>query len=200
MTDFSAVGKRSKRRGNRYERRVAKLLLKFTGVNFRRVPTSGGFNKLGSIIREDLFRGDLVCDDSNFQFCIEAKSRKNFTFTQVLKNPDTANFTNWWYQCVNDAKAADLIPLLFFKPDSQSDFIAVPDSIIDINCPHFVLAAYNMPRTLKIKQRGQKQLKKIIAKLPTPKIINWKDFIKTFPSRELFNGMLRTKERNEAQW
>jgi hypothetical protein len=184
-TNFSAVGKRSKRRGNTYERRCAKLLTEFTGVGFRRVPTSGAFNKQGTtVIREELFYGDCVCDREDFLFCIEAKNQKAFNFQTILKNPATACFTAWWYQCCRDATLARKTPMLFFKPDNQADFVAVPEKWYDLGWytgPHFKIDCYRAPLTIKLKKEDP-----VTVGLPTPYVINWKDLIENVDSGVLF--------------
>ena len=94
--DPSKVGKRSKRKGNTYERRVARLLTDLTDVPFRRVPGSGGFNKSGPLLEGKLFSGDVVCDrEYKFKFSIEAKNRQSFSFIKSLSNPSSKGFSNW---------------------------------------------------------------------------------------------------------
>lgn len=180
MVNRSAIGKRSKRRGKTYERRTAKLLSEATGTNFRSTPGSGGFNKQGGVqIREELFCGDVIADNPNFAFCVEAKNRKSFSFTGILKNPETAAFTSWWYQCCSDATAVNMLPIMFFKPDNQADFIAVDKSGMDQlkawDLDHFVLQLYDEKLlTFKIKNRTTKKTEIVKCRLPVPYILNWK--------------------------
>jgi len=186
-TDYSAIGKRSKRRGNTYERRCAKLLTEFTGVGFRRVPTSGAFNKQSATtIREELFYGDCICDRQDFLFCIEVKNQKVFNFQAILKNPNTADFTAWWYQCVRDSHQAKKLPMLFFKPDNQADFIAVEENWYNLGWytgPHFKIDCYRKPVTIKLKREDP-----ITVTLPTPYVINWKELTKNVVPNILFRG------------
>lgn len=42
MTDYSAVGKKSRNKGGRFERQMAKELTEWWGYEFNRVPASGG--------------------------------------------------------------------------------------------------------------------------------------------------------------
>lgn len=176
MVDRSAVGRRSKRKGKTYERRCASLLTEFTGVNFRSTPASGGFNKQGVTIRQELFCGDVICDRKDFLFCVEAKNRLSFSFESILKNPDTSPFTSWWYQCLDDAKSTKMLPILFFKPDNAADFVALTeDGIKQIeaeNLPHFVIK-YNSKLTVKHYDELIKDVE-----LPIPYIYNWKDISK----------------------
>ena len=194
MTDYSAIGKRSKRKGKTYERRTAKLLTEFTGVGFRKTPSSGGFNRFGGVsIREELFCGDVISDSHDFRFCVEAKNREEFTFEGILKNPNTAPFTLWWYQCCDDAKRVGLKPILFFKPDNQADFIAVnaldfKDGLKKVK--RLSLNVYD-GSLLTLKIRDGKSIDLVETTLVDPCIINWKDFVKAYGPEVMFNGMLR---------
>jgi hypothetical protein len=170
------MGAKQKAKGNRYERRVVKLLIEVTGVPFRKVPASGGFNKQGpQKVAEHVFSGDVICDDKNFAFSVEAKNQKAFSFTAILKDPKTAKFTEWWEQCVGDAMAIDKLPMLVFKPNTQDDFVALDDAgtvrLGLIDTPHFRLDVYNH--------------------LPTPNIFRWQTFAKVVDVEKLFDGMLR---------
>lgn len=185
MVDHSKIGRRSKRKGKTYERRVGKLLTDFTQINFRSVPGSGGFNKFGGVsIREELFCGDVICDSQDFKFCVEAKNRKTFDFNSVLKNPNTAAFSEWWYQCNQDAKSVSLDPLMFFKPDHAADFIAITYQTfleLQLTSPtllnHFVLNTYSDPVTLKIKSAERRVTEKITTQLPIPYVLDWNEVI-----------------------
>ena len=165
------MGAKSKAKGNRYERRVAKLLTEYTSVNFRRIPSSGAFNKFkGVTVAEHVFSGDIVCDRTDFRFSVEAKSQKVFSFQAILKDPDNCAFTKWWKQCVEDAQAVSKVPMLLFKPDTQEDFIATTGNAIALlkisTIVHFSLNVY--------------------SQLPTPKIIRWKTFVEKVNPDRLF--------------
>lgn len=194
MVDRSAVGKRSKRKGKTYERRTAKLLTEASGAKFRKTPGSGGFNKQGGVqIREEMFCGDVICDQSDFAFCVESKNRKSFSFVGILKNPDTAAFTSWWYQCCQDAGEVDLLPILFFKPDNQADFIALDkrgmDKLQAWHLEHFTLSLYEERlMTFKVKDRWSKKTEEVECKLPVPYILNWKVVKEEVPSDHWFRS------------
>lgn len=187
-TNWSAIGKRVKRRGKTYERRVAKILHEFTSIGFRSTPSSGGFNKLSeTTIREELFCGDLICDNPNFRYCVEAKNREKFSFTAILKNPSTAAFTHWWHQCVTDAKNANLEPLMFFKPNRQDDFLVMTHEeyhkFYSSTAPYFTLWTYMEPIKLKLDKDED-----IIVNLPIPIVIDWKKFVQHNNSKFMFKG------------
>lgn len=191
--DRSKIGKRSKRKGKTYERRCAKILTKFTGVNYRSTPGSGGFNKYGGVtIREELFCGDLICDVPTFRYCVESKNRESFSFTAILKNPSTAVFTKWWYQCVDDANKVKLEPLMFFKPNISDDFIVMTKKEWEKhynNCPYIEIGCYNKELTFTIEVVGsnRKRVKKqIITKLPEAVMIDWKQFVLNHDPKLMF--------------
>lgn len=176
--NWSKIGRQVKRRGKTYERRCAKLLTEHTGYNFRSTPASGGFNKTGGVmIREELFCGDLICDNPKFSYCVEAKNRKEFSFTALIKNPDTAKLTLWWYQCVEDARRVNLKPILFFKPNNKDDFVGFDRSDFYSNyntsTPHIQINAYGRLMTIK----PEKDLE-VEVTLPNLVILDWKLFVK----------------------
>lgn len=184
------MGIKSKRKGNRYERRCASLLAEFTGESFRRIPSSGAFNKFGGTkVAEHVFSGDTICDREGFCFSVEAKNQKAFSFVALLRDPRKAKFTEWWQQCVDDAVSVNKLPMLMFKPDSQEDFICVTDegaALLEIpsDVPHFVISIYEQ----------------IGAQLPPPKIFRWKTFASIANPTKMFggeHGLLREVEREE---
>jgi len=121
-----SAGKRSKEKGKRYERRVASLFTEFTEVGFRKIPSSGGFNKTGGVvIAEHKFCGDIICDRDDFDFFIEAKNRESYSHTAIIKSIKTCEFTQWWGKTVYESIGLKLQPLLFFKPGTQDDFIGI---------------------------------------------------------------------------
>jgi len=172
MADHSKIGKRSKAKGKRYESRAAKLLTDFTGVNFRKTPGSGGWNKAGGVkVADYVFCGDIICDNKHFVFSVEAKSRKSFSFVAILKNPEIAAFTGWWKQCIEDAVSIHKLPFMMFKPDYQEDFVALTEegeSALGIpnNTPRFTLDVYD--------------------DVPTPKIFRWKTLISSVNPEFMF--------------
>jgi hypothetical protein len=190
--DHSKIGKKSKRKGKTYERRCAKILTEFTTINFRKTPGSGGFNKQGVTIRAELFCGDLICDSTKFLYCIEAKNRESWSFTALLKNPSTAAFTKWWYQCVEDAKMVGLEPLLFFKPNIRDDFIVMTKEewFTKYNkCPYVEIGCYTQPLTFSVEQkdaRGRKEKLQVTTKLPDAVMVDWKQFVKHHDPKLMF--------------
>jgi len=171
--DMSTIGKRSKRKGKKYESRVALILSELTGAKFRRIPCSGGFNKTGgSVILEHVFSGDVVCEDQQFAFSIEAKNRKDISLTALLKNPQTASITKYWKQCVDDARANGLMPMMFFKPNSADDWVCISiDDALNIGVHrsnHIELKTFNS------------------IELPPMFVVEWHEFKRHIQPEKLF--------------
>ena len=198
MTDASTIGRRSKNKGKAYERRIAALLSEFTGKNFRKVPSSGGFNKFGgAVVAEYIFTGDVICDDPNFSFSVEGKNRPNdFSFAQLATVPESAPFTEWWHQTIEDASSVGLLPLLFFKAASSStktvgsDFIATTKEGLDkLGYPKLgpiiVFDIYN--RDLVFSIRDRKETKIITKFLPNAFIISWRLLVKNIDPLRFFD-------------
>lgn len=194
MTDWSKAGRKSKNKGKAYERAIAQALTEFTGVNFRKIPGSGGMNKQGITVAGHIFCGDIMCDRPDFRFSIEAKNRKAFLFSQVLKNSGTAPITSWWYQCIRDAKTYNLEPMLFFKPKPGS-----PDNMV-VLCEadwasqiknYYKISSFdNGPVKFTMHEKGPNEKKSrnhtVIATLPTPIMVDWGHFIEMIKPESLF--------------
>lgn len=180
MIDRSKIGRKSKRKGRKYESRVAHLLTEFTGVNFRRVPASGGFNKTGGVVvAQHVFSGDVICDDHRFLFSVEAKNRKDMSLTALLKSPTTAMFTKCWDQCLEDAKTNNCKPMMFFKPNMSDDWVCLREQEIDsvtlCEMRHIKLNVYTES-----------------SQTPNPVIIDWNEFTKHVNANTLFKETTNT--------
>ena len=198
MTDEqSAIGRRSKRKGKAYEARVAKLWSDFTGENFRRVPSSGGFNKFGGlVVATQIFTGDVFSNNPNFIFSVEAKNRQDISLTALLKNPPTATITSYWYQCVEDARNNKKKPIMFFKPNMYDDWICLDYNDLEFlglsNSIRMDFKLYGDETILTVinrNERGKKTSKeRKSVKLPNFSIMDWKEFIKHVKPANLFEN------------
>lgn len=201
--DWSKIGKSSKRRGKRGEQRVAKLLHDFTGKGFRSTPGSGGFNKQGGVkIADHKFCGDVICDDPNFAFCVESKNRPDdFSLAALSTIPESAHFTQWWFQTYDDAKRVDLLPLLYFKMGMstnnfvKNDYLAFTPEVaahleFPRTIPHVRIIAYHNPVWVKVKVKVQGRVKKaegkLLVTLPDPLLVSWIIFAKHVDPARLF--------------
>ena len=105
----------SKRKGDENEVVVAKLIGKWTGEKFSRVPRSGGLHWKNA----SNMCGDIACEneDFNFPFTIETKFYKEFA-VPVLDGrtlPKRNKLETFWQQAVGDAKRAKKLPMVLAR-------------------------------------------------------------------------------------
>lgn len=118
----SAVGKSSRGKGQRGERKAAKALEGWWGSEFARTPSSGGF-------RTKKFRdewnaaSDLVTSDETFPFAVEVKNCEGWHLEQLLTAPK-CDLYDWWDQAVREAPLGK-IPLLMFTRNHQPFFVVM---------------------------------------------------------------------------
>ncbi len=167
-------------KGKRYERHVAKLLTEATNVNFRKVFGSGMINKTGGVqVAPECFAGDVTCDRRDFLFCVEAKNRKRLTLSAVLfEENNKCEFTTAWAQCVGDAESMDRLPVFFFKPNANDDWVCFTAEGIELleisgDVPRMVLDIYHKEAVVKL---GSSQIK-TTKLLPTPILFRWRTLV-----------------------
>lgn len=128
-----------KSKGNGFEGQIAKKLsAALTPLNFIRSPGSGArvggknFSKFGDLFSADslaIFVADVVPinekkEGISFLHSVECKFYKTpDTFTQLVSG--TANIFKWFEESVEDAKKTDKNPMLIFKWNNTSIFVAV---------------------------------------------------------------------------
>lgn len=78
MPDYSRIGRRSRTKGNRFERKVANELSHLFGMRFQRTPCSGG----------SFIPGDITRTDGHFHLEIECKDRKTIDIDKIFRNPN----------------------------------------------------------------------------------------------------------------
>jgi len=204
MADHSSIGRKSKNKGKRYEAKIAKLFTEITGVNFRRVPASGGFNKCGGVhVASRVFCGDLICDNADFIFSVEAKNRKIFDYNHIIKNVNTAPFTAWWFQCVRDAYSNNLLPLMIFNAGTHTDVVVVDEYTIDLfDIQKFSsYNAYNNDLSFTVIEKfgtDKKAVKHhVVARLPMPHLVYVDEFCAAIKSSSMvFDQSVISKHPN----
>ena len=190
--DRSAIGRRSKNKGKAGERRTAQMLMTYTKKNFRRIPCSGSFSKIGVPVAGHVFSGDVICDDANFCFSVENKnSPAKFSFQQLAASPRTAAFTEWWVQCCQDAKLAKRLPLLIFKPCISSTATVAAEHVAlnlaglnhlkyPVDAPKIILDLYHAPIVVEYDNED------ITIQPEMPYIINWRSIQKHVDPERFF--------------
>lgn len=113
-TNMPRLNSRSK--GRRGENKAKEVLQAWTGMDFHRVPASGGLQwKTANTV------GDLVCGDPihRFDFAIEVKNYKEINFEHLLMpNISSKILDEFWPQCLKDSKRGKKIPLLMMRYDN----------------------------------------------------------------------------------
>ena len=141
--DHSKIGKSNVRRGKSHERTVAKLLTDWSGVKFRRRRNEGR-----DAITTDIDRtGDVIPGCAEWcHFNIEVKCGANPTLDALFGNPEGTKITEWYHQSTYDSKLATesyirthpndnpatILPLLFYKPSKNHNWIIISEKCLDI--------------------------------------------------------------------
>lgn len=134
MTKSAAqIAKANVDKSKRHERKVAAFMSQWTGRPFRRRKVEGHDE---STIKVDS-TSDVIPVEGDVVVTIEAKSGKDFSMTALLSNIDTSLFTKWWKQCsidsllLSNAKGYKVYPMLHFKPNVNTDWVAIDCKLID---------------------------------------------------------------------
>ena len=125
----------SKKKGNRNELLVAKLLSKRFGKTFQRVPMSGGWATTNNLqeTRQDaiqFFTGDIICPP-DFNFSIEVKSRVSFNFWDLL-NKEDGEVDSWIKQAEEEARISKKEFLLIIRINNRKPFVIFKDTTSNI--------------------------------------------------------------------
>ena len=106
-----------KKKGNRNELVVCKVLEKWTGSPFSRVPSSGGLRWKNN----KSICGDVVCTDENvyFPFSVETKHLKELAVTTYLR-ANSKVFTIY-KQAKRDAERAGKIPMMMLRCNGMKE-------------------------------------------------------------------------------
>lgn len=110
----------SRTKGHSYERKMAKVLSKWSNIEIVRTPGSGSYDK----------RGDLAPrqpeDKIKWVFNFEMKNSEQWNFSDLIKgtNDNTGNYgiLDYWRQCTRDAKISQKIPVLVFTKNHEPSY------------------------------------------------------------------------------
>lgn len=119
----------SKKKGNRFERTVAKWFEQWTGYKFGRTPGSGSFHQ-----NRDL-TSDVNCiDEKHAHRCkisIECKNYREIKFEHVLLGNKNCDILRFWDQATEDANRGKKVPILCMRynsmPANEFFFIVGPE-------------------------------------------------------------------------
>lgn len=104
-----------KRKGNKNERNLCKWWTNWSGLEFSRVPASGGLRWQ----KKDDISGDVICTDTRhsrrFPFSIEAKAYKDIRFEHLVLGNKNVKLIEFWEQAKEDARRSKKVPILFMR-------------------------------------------------------------------------------------
>ncbi len=104
-----------KKKGSKNERAVAAFWQEITGLEFSRVPASGGLRWQ----KKDDITGDIICTDPRksrrFPFSIECKSYAAINFEHLILGNKKQRIIEFWDQAKEDGLRAKRIPILFMR-------------------------------------------------------------------------------------
>ena len=114
--DRAAIGRRSKNKGNAFEREVAKWLSSELGIEFRRVPASGGLDLKGDICYSDFTKKmPLIIDTKNNKSLMGASLRKELDKT--IEDAEKAEIPGKFFLVLHNHNSSEdyaLVPMALF--------------------------------------------------------------------------------------
>lgn len=142
LVDRSKVGKRSMRKGQGFEREVAKILSAWWGTenSFVRTPLSGGWTKRTKFLGEERKQvaGDLICP-SDFPFVISCKKVESFKFHTLIADWESSLLRKWWFEVKEEAESVGKRPMLVFSKNRWKKYVCISNDdfkklFIKCNC------------------------------------------------------------------
>lgn len=135
-----------KKKGNKAERDLCKWFQQWTGMEFTRIPASGGLRWKGLA---NATTGDLICAHKThgrrFQFSVESKSYKDINFEHLILGNKKAKIREFWNQAIEDAKRGDKVPILFMRYNGMTKntfFVMLPQYVFNLLFPTLITFDY----------------------------------------------------------
>lgn len=120
----------SKRKGNKFERTVAKWMSDWTGYKFGRTPYSGANHQSRDLA------SDVMCTDERHahrcKISVECKCYKDIKFEHILLGTKGSEVEKFWNQATNDAIRSAKVPILIMRYNSMPSnefFMAVGEDL-----------------------------------------------------------------------
>ena len=124
-----------KKKGSKNERNLAKWFQNWSGLEFTRVPASGGLRWA----KTDNITGDLICADEKasrrFPLSIEAKAYKDLRFEHLVLGNSKIKVIEFWEQAKADGERGKKVPILFMRYNgmpASSWFTIISDEVFYI--------------------------------------------------------------------
>lgn len=109
-----------RRKGSKYELKIAKILSKWSGLTLRRTPLSGGWAH-----QNPETAGDIVSITPGvvFPLVIECKNQEAWNWESILQGTSKP-LADWWKQA-SDACPEGKFPLLIFSRAYHTDWVVM---------------------------------------------------------------------------
>jgi len=170
----------SSKKGAKAERALSKDLSSWVGVEFQRVPRSGGL-RWGSGL---MVTGDTIPADPvwlvRFPFSIESKVRDSITFQDLILD-QKSEIADFWEQSKTDAGRVNKIPIVFFRYDFMKKGL------------YFVVVSFEVFKAIKPSIKKAMKIKSL-------KYFNVSNIFVIFTSNYLFDTPYLEIEKNLAPW
>lgn len=117
----SGGGKKSKRKGSKYQLDIAKKFKRYYGCKVRSTPGSGGWATKGGWGP----RGDLIFKDKKAPYHVECKKQEGWELGDLLtgKRSGAHNcLERWWNQATNDCRPKKM-PMVVFSKNRHPDML-----------------------------------------------------------------------------
>jgi len=116
----SKSGKKAKRKGSGFERKISKFLKEmWPDGEFERTPMSGG-----SQLRKGWkLAGDIVTTSLTFPFCVECKKQEKWRLEGLHLRDNIIN--KWWHQALDESRLVGKKPLLIFSRNHSPIYAAI---------------------------------------------------------------------------
>ena len=107
----------SRQKGNRAESKCKDVLVKYTRLNWQRIPASGALDAVHGL------KGDLYIPDESNKYCVEVKSYKESAINHLLVSGVGKPLVEWIEQAIRQGIQVSKKPLLIFKHDRSKFYI-----------------------------------------------------------------------------
>ncbi len=124
----------SRKKGAKNERKLTKLFEEWTGVEFSRVPASGGLRWAGmsEIIVGDIIPSGDIHFAIDFPFSIEAKAYAELSLIDPLLD-NNSKIYDFWDQSSRDAKRSKKEPLVFMRRNGMPSTLYLVEMGIELH-------------------------------------------------------------------
>jgi len=191
----SQIGKSNVQRGKAYERKIAKLLTEWSGMQFRRRRIEGRDVQTIDIDSTS----DVIPVGFDINCTIEVKTQMGFSINALFKTPNKALFTKFYHQSSYDAtllskiKKRVIYPTVFFRPQANTDWTAISynffiDKQIELNFPHILYDHYKYINPISCDVSHGKKPKMVEINLDPVIFCSFEDFSKNININHILVG------------